>query len=112
MRSATNVSTVDSAFPARRSSHAAFFPAAVIWRVVISNRATKQLRRLPKHVVAKLAVWVAAVESDGLEVPRQVRGFHDEPLRGPRIRQRSVRLSRSYRAIYAIRHEELSRHEY
>jgi len=47
--------------------------------------------------------WIEAVEEDGLEATRRVPGFHDEPLKGPRRGQRSIRLSRQWRAIYEIR---------
>jgi len=47
--------------------------------------------------------WIEAVEEDGLEAMRRVPGFHDEPLKGPRRGQRSIRLSRQWRAIYEIR---------
>lgn len=65
-------------------------------------------------------IWVAAVELDGLEKVRKVPGYHDEPLKGDRAGQRSIRLSRRYRAIYEIQKdtvefasvEEVSRHEY
>jgi proteic killer suppression protein len=43
---------------------------------------------------------VDAVESGGLPEVRKIPGFHDEPLQGQRIGQRSIRLSRAYRAIY------------
>jgi hypothetical protein len=33
---------------------------------------------------------------------RKVPGFHDEPLSGKRFGQRSLRLSKSYRAFYEI----------
>jgi proteic killer suppression protein len=36
-----------------------------------------------------------------LEV-RKIKGFHDEPLKGNRKRQRSIRLSKAYRAIYVV----------
>ena len=49
------------------------------------------------------------------------KGFHDEPLKGKRQGQRSVRLNRAYRAIY-VEHEtgevelievlEVNKHEY
>jgi proteic killer suppression protein len=54
-------------------------------------------------VVDKLLAWVEAVEEDGLEATRRVPGFHDEPLKGKRRGQRSIRLSRQWRAIYEIR---------
>ena len=68
----------------------------------------------------KLAAWVEAVEAEGLEAIRKVPGFHDEPLKGPRAGQRSIRLSRAYRAIYEIRAgevefvsvEEVNKHDY
>ena len=61
-----------------------------------------------------------AVEHDGLDEVRKVPGYHDEPLKGDRAGQRSIRLSRSYRAIYEVKNdavefvsvEEVSKHEY
>ena len=92
-----------------------------IFRVVIREQARKQLRRCPGHIVDKLETWVDAVEQRGLEEVRKISGYHDEPLQGPRAGQRSIRLSRSYRAIYAVlqdkrvecvRIEEVSKHDY
>jgi toxin HigB-1 len=76
---------------------------------------------LPKHVVRKLMLWVDAVENDGLEVVRRVPGFHDEPLHGQRRGQRSIRLSKGYRAVYELNSagtiefvqvEEVTKHAY
>lgn len=36
----------------------------------------------------------------GWREARKYSGFHDEPLKGRRLGQRSVRLSKAYRAIY------------
>ena len=65
-------------------------------------------------------IWVEAVEQDGLEEVRKIPGYHDEPLKGDRAGQRSIRLSRAYRAIYEIEQdvaqfvsvEEVSKHDY
>ncbi len=92
----------------------------MIRRVEITKRAEKQLRKLPRHIVDNLMIWVAAVELDGLEEVRRVPGYHDELLKGDRAGQRSIRLSRSYRAIYEIKKdtarfvsvEEVSKHDY
>jgi toxin HigB-1 len=92
----------------------------MIRRVTISRLAAKQLRKLPRHIVDNLMIWVAAVEHDGLESVRKIPGYHDEPLKGDRAGQQSIRLSRSYRAIYEIKEdtarfvsvEEVSKHEY
>ena len=88
--------------------------------VVLASRTRKQLRGMPAFIAAKLMAWVEAVETEGLEVVRRVPGYHDEPLHGERRGQRSVRLSRAYRAIYVIRGneiefvsvEEVSKHDY
>jgi proteic killer suppression protein len=71
----------------------------VVRRVEISGRAAKQLRKVPRHIQYNLMIWVTAVELDGVEAVRKVPGYHDEPLKGDRTGQRSIRLSRSYRAI-------------
>ena len=70
--------------------------------VRLSQRAQKELRLAPPQVRSKLKVWINGVSKDGLEEMRKIPGFHDEPLRGKRKGQRSIRLSRSYRAIYKV----------
>lgn len=74
-------------------------------------------KKLPKHIVAKLAAWVDAVVSE----VRKISGFHDESLKGKRKGQRSIRLSKSYRAIYVINKDgqmevveiiEVNKHDY
>jgi len=93
----------------------------VIRRVVITAAATKDLRKVPDYIADNLFAWATAVRLEGLEAVRKIRGYHDEPLRGDRKGQRSIRLSRAYRAIYEIDEdggvefvsvEEVNKHEY
>lgn len=70
--------------------------------VVLARAVTKGLKKLPQHVVDKLLDWVSSVEALGLETVRKIPGYHDEPLSGDRAGQRSIRLSRAYRAFYTI----------
>jgi len=93
----------------------------MIYRVELSNRARKQLRTVPRHIVENLASWVEDVEERGFEEVRKISGYHDEPLHGNRSGQRSIRLSRAYRAIYRVFNnasiefvsvEEISKHAY
>ncbi len=92
----------------------------MIRRVVIAKLTAKQLKNVPRHIIDNLMIWVAAVEHDGLEEVRKIPGYHDEPLKGDRVGQRSIRLSRAYRAIYEIRKdvaqfvsvEEVGKHDY
>lgn len=88
--------------------------------VEVTKRAEKQLLKVPRYIKVNLMIWIAAVEWEGLEEVRKVPGYHDEPLIGERLGQRSIRLSRSYRAIYEIKLanvefvsvEEVSKHDY
>ena len=70
--------------------------------VTLARAVRKTLGKSPGHIVVKLLGWVDLVESDGLENARRIPGYHDEPLRGQREGQRSIRLSRAWRAIYVI----------
>ncbi len=88
--------------------------------VQLSKQAKKDLAEMPNHIQQKLRGWVELVEEEGLEEARKVKGFHDEPLKGKRWGQRSIRLNRAYRAIYVVIKEkiefvsveEVSKHEY
>jgi proteic killer suppression protein len=93
----------------------------MIHRVELSKRAQKQLQKLPRYIVENLAAWVDDVEDRGLEQVRKISGYHDEPLHGNRLGQRSIRLSRAYRAVYRVCQddsiefvsvEEISKHAY
>ena len=88
--------------------------------VELSERAKKQLKKLPQHIVFKFYVWVEFLSEVGLLETRKSKGFHDEPLKGIRKGQRSIRLNKSYRAIYIevngsielIEILEINNHEY
>jgi len=96
------------------------YTEGVITTVVVTKAAEKDLRRLPKHVRVNFFTWLDAVAVEGLESVRKVPGYHDEPLAGARKGQRSIRLSKGYRAIYRIegstaklvRVLEVNKHEY
>ena len=88
---------------------------------VVFESVIKELRRMPHFIVRKLNKWARDVEKFGIEEIRKIPGYHDEPLHGQRREQRSIRLSKGYRAIYIeydegnikiISIEEVSKHEY
>jgi len=87
--------------------------------VLVTRFAEKQLRKLPKNIKNAFGYWVETVEIFGVRAVRKVSGYHDEPLRGDRKGQRSVRLNKSYRVIYVEVKEgieitviEVNKHEY
>lgn len=92
----------------------------MITDVVVTKAAEKDLRKVPTHVRVNFFAWVDAVTHEGLETVRKVSGYHDEPLAGRRLGQRSIRLSKSYRAFYKIEGTtaklvsviEVNKHEY
>jgi proteic killer suppression protein len=73
-----------------------------IFDVKLSRGAIRDLKKLPDFIVNKLYAWIEDVGHRGLSEVRKVQGYHDELLRGDRNGQRSIRLNRSYRAIYII----------
>ena len=90
-------------------------------KVWITKFAEKQLSKLPKNIVAAYYTWVGTVELDGIRSTRKLSGYHDEPLKGERRGQRSVRLNKAYRVIYEetesgnlilIAVQEVNKHEY
>jgi proteic killer suppression protein len=70
--------------------------------ILVSNKAIKALEKAPKQVQTKFLLWRQQVRLFGLEAVRQIPSFHDEPLKGKRQGQRSVRLNKQWRAIYEM----------
>lgn len=68
--------------------------------VVASKKFEKQLRRIPERIQKAVLAWIGDVEDSGIRAVRMRKGYHDEPLKGKRKGQRSVRLGRAYRLIY------------
>ncbi len=63
---------------------------------------SKVMGKIPIEVRLKLWRWIKSVQTQGLEETRKISGYHDEPLKGQRIGQRSIRLTKAYRAIYTL----------
>lgn len=89
--------------------------------VIITPFAEKQLLRMPIHIKEHVLYWAKSVESQGIISVRKLPGYHDEPLKGKRKGQRSIRLNRAYRLIYeeddrwevlVIGVMEVSKHDY
>ena len=74
--------------------------------VQLSKNAEKSLKKAPKHVQDKASFWKKLVEMQGLRKIREIKGFHDEPLKGDRRGQRSIKLNVQWRAIYETRIDE------
>ena len=75
---------------------------SVSTKITSSRVFEKQLKRVPSFIQKKVLLWTFIVETNGLGEVMKSPGFHDEPLRGERKEQRSVRLNKAYRLIYKI----------
>lgn len=81
------------------------YTLGMINRVVVSAALDKAIakRKIPVHILERLFVWVDLVRTQSLEETRKRHAFHDEPLKGDRAGQRSIRLGPHWRAIYVLR---------
>ena len=69
-------------------------------KVLTSKNFEKQLKKLPKFINEAVLIWISTVEKIGIRETRKLKGYHDEPLKGSRRGQRSVRLNKAYRLFY------------
>lgn len=76
-------------------------------KISLTPTAEKQLAKAPPNVLQKLNLWREQLLLLGLAEVRRLSGWHDEPLKGQRQGQRSIRLNRQWRAIYKIKNDEL-----
>ena len=90
------------------------------YKAELSRAAKKDMQKAPRHIVLKLWDWIQDLEDRGLPEVRKIPSYHDEPLFGDRWGQRSIRLSKSYRAFYVekkteiviVKILEVNKHEY
>ena len=79
-----------------------------VFEVHITRKALKDIKKVPLHIALKLQAWTDDVGHRGLQKVRKISGYHDESLKGNRKGQRSIRLSKEYRAIYIEKNDEIS----
>ncbi len=79
----------------------------------------KELKKVPDFIRKKVILWIFLVETNGLAQVMKSPGFHDEPLKGERKGQRSVRMNKAYRLIYRVIEDrihiellEVNKHDY
>ena len=66
------------------------------------NKVKKQLKKVPVEVRIKFQQWVLFIEDKGLLEAQKFPGFRDHSLKGDRKGQRSVYLTKKWRAIYTL----------
>jgi proteic killer suppression protein len=81
---------------------------AMTYRILFTKQAQKGFASAPPQVKAKLNQWISDVRKDGLSVVRQAPTYRDEPLKGQRQGEHSIRLNHQWRAIYKVEHNRLT----
>ena len=78
-----------------------------MWIIYEKKSVIKVLDRLPPNVMLQYEAWKRIVELEGPKGLRQIKGFHDEALKGEWKGFRSCRLGRKWRVIYSIAKRQL-----
>ena len=73
-----------------------------MWEICEHRKAVKQLASLPVDVAKRYEKWKDIIRISGPDGLKQIKGFHDEALRGEWKGHRSSRLNIQYRVIYKI----------
>ena len=81
--------------------------ARAVWEILEHRRLGRRLQRLPVEVLRRYEKWKDIVRISGPPGLRQIKGFHDEALRGEWKGFRSSRLGQQYRVIYKIEGQEI-----
>lgn len=68
--------------------------------VIESKSAEKDLVKTPREIVRSYEIWVRLVETHGISILRNFKGYHDEKLKGDLGAYRSSRLNLKWRVIY------------
>ena len=78
-----------------------------MWDIYEHRRVEKQLGSLPVDILKRYEKWKDIVQISGPVGLRQIKGFHDESLRGEWKGHRSSRLGQQYRVIYKVVKDEI-----
>ena len=75
-----------------------------MWNIYEKKSLVRKIRKIPKPVLKHYEIWKRMIEFEGPAGLRQIKGFHDEALKGDLKGFRSSRLSKQWRVIYHIKH--------
>lgn len=67
------------------------------------RRAAKDLDKAPKEVIRSYEIWARLIETHGIQILSDFKGYCDEKLTGNLKDFRSSRVNRKWRVIYEIK---------
>ena len=77
-----------------------------MWEIYEHKDVSKQLKSLSSDVLKRYEKWKDIVVMSGPKGLKEIKGFHDEALRGEWKGYRSSRLNIQYRIVYKIENEQ------
>ncbi|EKD53938.1 MAG: hypothetical protein ACD_60C00137G0002 [uncultured bacterium] len=78
-----------------------------MWTIYEKKSLIKSLKTIPLRIRKEYEIWKRIVEFQGIQGLREIKGYHDEPLKGEWKGFRSSRLSLKWRIIYTAEKEQL-----
>ena len=78
-----------------------------MWEIFEHRSLARKLPKIPVEILKRYEKWKDIVMISGPDGLRQIKGFHDESLKGKWQGFRSSRLSLQYRLIYRIEKNQL-----
>ena len=73
-----------------------------MWTIYEKKSVSKVLDKMPLAIKKHYEIWKQLVELSGPQSLRNVKGYHDEGLKGKWMGCRSSRLSLQWRVIYKV----------
>jgi len=78
-----------------------------MWTIYEKKSLIKSLKTTPLRIRKEYEIWKRIVELQGIQGLREMKGYHDEALKGEWKGFRSSRLSLQWRVIYKVEAKEL-----
>ncbi len=78
-----------------------------MWQIFEHRRVDRAISSIPEEILKRYEKWKDIVAVSGLKGLRQIKGFHDEALRGEWKGHRSSRLGLKYRVIYKVEAQKI-----
>jgi len=78
-----------------------------MWIIYEKKSLIKSLKTIPLRIKKEYEIWKRIIELQGTQGLREIKGYHDEALKGEWRGFRSSRLSLQWRVIYKAEKEEL-----
>lgn len=79
----------------------------MVTKIQESRAALKDLDKSQSEIILSYEVWARLIETHGVMILRDFKGYHDEKLSGNLKDCRSSRLNRKWRVIYRVTRDDL-----